>query len=199
MMALIEMLTRPRFHCLFCHGYEDRGKRSAGVLAVGDLAASAGAALVVARQASTLADKVTLYTNGSDEVAQALEAVLLPHQRGSIKTDSRPIARLVKEAEGSDVTVHFSDGSEPAQEGFLAHKPKLVLNGPSLAADLGLELTPQGDIKTLPPGVQTSVEGVFAAGDCGTMLKTVANAVASGSNAAAFVSMQVLAMPPLQA
>ncbi|KAK7746480.1 hypothetical protein SLS53_002439 [Cytospora paraplurivora] len=168
---------------------------SAGVLAVGDLAA-VGPALHIARQVQALVGIVNVYTNGSEELASAIQASIPAHHKSDIKTDARHIARLTKEHEGSQVTLHFAGISEPSQEGFLAHKPGIVLTGP-FSGQLGLELTPEGDIKTMLPGGQTSKEGVFAVGDCGTKLKTIANAVATGSNAAAFVSAQVQAMLPI--
>lgn len=186
----------PRFHCLFCHGYEDRSVQSAGVLAIGDLAAG-GPALHIARQAQALVGQVTVYTNGSRELAQTIQTNIPAHHKSNITTDARRIIRLVKEPEGSRVTLHFEDQSEPSNEGFLAHKPKITLNGP-FASQLGLELTLEGDIKTMVPGGQTSVGGVFAIGDCGTKLKTIANAVATGSNAAAFASAHVQAMVPVR-
>ncbi|KAI1120228.1 putative thioredoxin reductase glit-like protein [Nemania abortiva] len=178
------------FHCLFCHGYEERGAASAGVLAIGDVA-NIPPALHLARAAKQLADKVTIYTGGASDLASALSAALKDDEKTAISTDARPITRLVKENEGTDVTVHFADGSS-AREVFLVHRPKTELNGP-FAQQLALELTPNGDIQTTPPFGETSVPGVFAAGDCASMGKIVANAISTGAFSGAGVTAKLQA------
>lgn len=178
------------FHCLFCHGYEERGAASAGVLAIGDIAA-VPPALHLARSAAQLAKRVTIYTDGAQELADALTGGLRASERETIRTDTRPIAKLVKE-EGNDtaVRIHFSSDDAaaaavaPVTEGFLVHRPKTQINGP-FAQQLGLQLTPQGDVFTTPPFYETSVPGVFAVGDCAAPGKIVANAIATGAFAGA--------------
>ena len=54
------------------------------------------------------------------------------------------------------------------------------MNGP-FARQLELELTDAGDIKTNGPFYESSSSGVFAAGDCATLMKTVPHALAMGS------------------
>jgi gliotoxin/aspirochlorine biosynthesis thioredoxin reductase len=57
-------------------------------------------------------------------------------------------------------------------------------------------LTDQGDIKTNGAMYETSVPGVFAIGDCATFMKSVTNAVAMGTVAAAGVSGQLQSEVP---
>ena len=142
-----------------------------------------GPALHLARSAKQLADKVTIYTDGSDTLATSLSAGLRAEEKATITVDTRPVTKLVKEPEGTDVSIHFEEG-QPAREGFLVHRPKTQLNGP-FARQLGLQLTPQGDILTTPPFGETSVLGVFAVGDCAAPGKIVANAIATGAFAGA--------------
>ncbi|ERF72163.1 hypothetical protein EPUS_02954 [Endocarpon pusillum Z07020] len=182
------------YHCLFCKGYEDRGAASAGVLAIDDVAA-VPPALHLARSARRLASTVTLYTNGAEDLAHALKAGLHEQEKAHIHTDTRPIAKLIKTDQGSSVTICFrDDSSPPATEGFLVHRPKMQLNGPC-AQQLKLKLTPQGDIQTTPPFGETSVQGVFAAGDCAASGKIVANALSMGAFASAGVAAQLQASP----
>ncbi|KAJ5940499.1 Pyridine nucleotide-disulfide oxidoreductase class-II [Penicillium verrucosum] len=175
------------FHCLFCHGFEERGCESAGVLAIGDLANSMPA-MHVARMARRFATTVTIYTHGAQELTQALEKA---SSDSGIKVDSRPIARLVKGPGASDVEVGFEDGTQ-RMEGFLAHKPKTEINGP-FAEQLGLHLTSDGDIKTTEPFYSTSVPGVFAAGDCAGPMKAVVMAMSSGTLVAGGLAGQLQA------
>ncbi|KAJ5187892.1 hypothetical protein N7449_010886 [Penicillium cf. viridicatum] len=170
-----ECWARGIFHCLFCHGFEERGCEAAGVLAIGDMA-NTMAAMHVARMARRFATTVTIYTHGAQEVTQALEKA--SYDTG-IKVDSRPITRLVKGPGPSDVDVEFEDGTHRT-EGFLAHKPKTHINGP-FAEQLGLHLTSDGNIETTEPFYNTSVPGVFAAGDCAVPMKVVVTAMSSGT------------------
>ncbi|KAE8168317.1 hypothetical protein BDV40DRAFT_310183 [Aspergillus tamarii] len=172
-------------HCLFCHGFEERGCASVGVLAVGDIG-NVVAAMRVARMARRFADSVTIYTHGAEGLSQMLEDAA---EGTGIKVDKRPISRFVKGASKSEVQIVFEDGMI-STEGFLSHKPKTQINGP-FADQLGLELTPDGDIKTTEPFYSTSVPGVFAAGDCAGPLKAVVTAMTSGSLVAAVLAGQL--------
>ncbi|KAI0470483.1 FAD/NAD(P)-binding domain-containing protein [Xylariaceae sp. FL0804] len=176
------------FHCLFCDGYEQRGSASAGVLAINDVAA-VPLALHVARNAAQLTKAVTIYTHGDNSRTAELEAAI-----GSVApmtVDSRRIAKFVPRPPNKiGLTIHFEDGTTK-DEAFLAHKPVSKLKSSFLADQLGLELTPQGDIKVNPPFGETSLAGCFAAGDNSSFLKTSPNAVNAGANNAAGVASHV--------
>jgi thioredoxin reductase len=58
-------------------------------------------------------------------------------------------------------------------------------------AQLSLELMPSGEIKTLPPFDQTTVEGVFACGDAATLMRAVSMAATTGAMAAVGIATQV--------
>ena len=79
-----------------------------------------------------------------------------------------------------------------ATEGFLGHKPKSGLKT-DFAQQLGLEITPQGDVKAAPPFNQTTLRGVFAAGDISSPMKVVNNGLFTGSLAGIGVSAQLQA------
>lgn len=119
------LLTSPlshSYHCLFCHGYKDRGAASAGVLAIGDIAA-VGLALHLARMAKRLAKDVTIYTDAAKNLSEQVAAAIGP---SDIRLDTRPISRLEKGASGAEVVLHFSDGSETRTEGFLVSTKYLL-------------------------------------------------------------------------
>jgi gliotoxin/aspirochlorine biosynthesis thioredoxin reductase len=186
-------LTIPRFHCLFCHGYEERGAPSAGVLATDDSAPS-HMALHLARFANRLASKITIYTNGNEAVTKGVQELLSKEKPNSkaaknIVVESRKIAKFVKGTQKVEIEVVLEDGTKKVER-FLAHKPKGQLNG-DWVNQLGLETTEQGDIKVSPPFNETSVSGVFAAGDCGTVMKAVPLAIGMGSTIVAGLAMQL--------
>ena len=146
-------------------------------------------ALHVARQAAALSNKVTIYTNGAEEVAKDISAGF--GATAVMAVDPRKIVRLEKQPTKAAVRLIFEDGSEKV-EGFLAHTPQTKPRGP-FVEQLGLEQTPSADIKAGPPFFETSVKGVFAAGDSCGMMKNVPNAVFSGSLAGMGASFQITA------
>jgi gliotoxin/aspirochlorine biosynthesis thioredoxin reductase len=148
-----------------------------------------------AYQAQQFSQDVTIYTHGSTSLATQLEPVVAAHSTrtgtGSITVEPRRIIQLIKEPTANTVTLVFEDGAKETR-GFLVHKARTVVHGP-FAEQLGLELTPMGDIKIGQPFPETSVQGCFAVGDCASMLKTVVGAVSAGMAAAAGISIQLLA------
>lgn len=119
---MLKHISTIRFHCLFCHGFEERDSASAGVLAIGDVA-SVGAALHLGRMAKRLAPTVTIYTNGAEDL---YEQITLGLNGSGIKVDKRRIARLEQGSEQIRVIVHLEDGSN-VREGFLV-SPALFIS-----------------------------------------------------------------------
>ncbi|RYP05754.1 hypothetical protein DL764_003571 [Monosporascus ibericus] len=165
-----EQLWKKRiYHCLFCHGYEDRDAVSTGILAV----APVGPTLAVhmAHSAAQLSDQVTIYTNGDEEVAPELKPLMsslvackfsIEHAKSSVLLENWP-ARL-----------HH------------------VVRAPSWLR-LGLATTPLSDIRAEAPPWQTSSPSVIAVGDCSTPFKVVPSAITSGCNAAVADSAEIQA------
>lgn len=135
--------------------------------------------------------QVTLYTHGDIQLAnklkEALEAAPAP-----MTIDTRKITRLVKGRERAQVELHFADGTAKT-EAFIAHKSQVKLRG-ILAEQLGVELvSTNGTIKVIPPFNQTSVKGVFAAGDCVSVIHNVTTAIQAGVAAGGGASLQIQA------
>jgi gliotoxin/aspirochlorine biosynthesis thioredoxin reductase len=148
-----------------------------------DGCAPAPLAVHLAETAASLSRVVTIYTHGSIELADQLTAML----KEPFHVDSRKIRRFVPTKDC--VTLEFSDGSSK-DETFLVHNPLTVPKGP-FVKQLGLVMTPMGDIQADPPFHQTSERGVFAAGDIITPYKVVPGAISSGCNAAVAASAQL--------
>ncbi|KAI1453654.1 FAD/NAD(P)-binding domain-containing protein [Annulohypoxylon moriforme] len=182
-----ELWTKKIFHCLFCHGYEDRGSPSSGVLAVFPIVVPA-MVMHMAENAAQLSDSVTLYTHGNDDLTKQLVTVT---NNSKFKVEPRRIKRLVGNADVDSVTVEFEDGSSKWEK-FLVHNPQTSVQGP-FVEQLGVALTQMGDVQADAPVHQTSVRGVFAAGDCITPYKVTAGAISSGCNAAVAASTQLQA------
>ncbi|KAL3466965.1 hypothetical protein BJX64DRAFT_284113 [Aspergillus heterothallicus] len=178
------------FHCLFCDGYEERGQKSVGFLAMGPIV-QMGRGAHIARMALRLAGSVTAYTNGDETVGAELNDQL----KGlNVVIDNRPIARFEKMSEGAKVRVHLDDNTSN-EEGFLAYGPATRVNGP-FATQLDLRMTPGGDIEVSQPFFETSMPGVFAVGDVAGPIKAVTPAVYSGTMVAGGMAGQLQAEEP---
>lgn len=117
---VLTLFSNDSFHCLFCHGYEERGGDSVGLLAAG-LFDSAAIISHVSGMALNLAKKLTIYTNGNDEIAAevAKSAQIVAFQT-RVTVEKRVIKSLKMVAlwEASDVLVTLDDGTE-VKETFL--------------------------------------------------------------------------------
>lgn len=100
---------------LVCHGYEERGAASAGVLAIGDLA-KMFMSMHMGRMAKRLADRITIYTDGNEELAEQLLVTVANDP--AMRIDNRSIQRLAKGPHGSEVDITLASG-EVVTEGFI--------------------------------------------------------------------------------
>jgi thioredoxin reductase len=173
----------PSFHCLFTFGYEHRAAKSMGVLAMG-YAGSPMHANILADDARKFTKQVTIYTNGDEALAQSIKAAA---QSNDTRFDKRKIIRLIKKRDC--VGVEFEDG-ETQEENVVVHQPYTEVTL-AFVEQLGLQLSERGDIITKMPFYQTNVPGVFAAGDCASPFKMVANAVLMGANAGAGIAREL--------
>lgn len=173
------------FHCLYCHGFEERGAESVGVFAGGMITAPEMVSHV-APMAKRFAKSVTVYSNGNESTLEGVRAKL---HSSKINYDNRTIKSFQLVDDGPAVKITFHDGSSKV-EGFVASHPNVVQTTP-FAEQLGLEMQPSGDIKVDPPFHETSVKGCFAAGDAATMMRSVLQAMAMGGFAALGAAAQL--------
>ncbi|KAJ5396729.1 thioredoxin reductase GliT [Penicillium cosmopolitanum] len=177
-----ECWGRSIFHCLFCHGYEERGADSVGALATGTLSSPETLAHI-ARMAKRLSKHVNIYTNGNSELITSTKAII---HSNKIAYDDRKIIKFEHQDGSEDkpplVVLHFEDGTSK-NEGFIVSHPRAEQRAP-FAAQLGLEMTPAGHIKLSTPFNETSLPGCVAAGDAGTPMQAVVQAAQMGAFAA---------------
>ena len=182
--GVAERWGRSVFHCPFCHGWEVRD-RALGVLDPGPMGA------MRARMLTMWSDDITLYTDGPATLDADTAHQL--HAAGITVVD-QPVTAL--EGDGDDLAaVVLADGTRRACGGLLL--PVTLHQRSPLAERLGVEPLPPGPIAAdaiaVDPQFATNVAGVFAAGDASAAMPSVANAVASGSNAAAAVVHSLIA------
>lgn len=160
-------------HCPYCHGYEVAGHRL-GVLANGDTAYDL--AKLIGHWSKTL----TLFTNGASTLSAA--------QQAEIKKWGIPVVEQeVTALEGKDGYIRevvLNDGSRIALDAIFTRAP---FEQPAIVQQLGLDFTEMNFIRIDEFG-KTNIEGLFAAGDNSSPMRSVSNVVAMGTKAAAFIN-----------
>ena len=117
-MLLQYILTKYSFHCLVCHGYEEAGGLSAGVLAAGHVT-DPRTVLHLAGMAAPLARNLTVYTNGDESVTQAILAAC---EDKRVSVEPRKIKSIKrKDDKRSDVIISFEFG-ESRDETFMVSR-----------------------------------------------------------------------------
>jgi thioredoxin reductase len=165
-------------HCPYCHGYEVRDQET-GILANGDMA------FEFAKLINNWTDKLTVYTNGTSTISSEQQEKL--NAKG-IKINKKSIAELVHN-NGHLQELLFTDGSRDALTALYARpQTEQHTNIPAL---LGCELDDMGLIST-DVMQKTNVQGIYAAGDCTTMFRSVSIAVSTGSIAGAAINHELI-------
>jgi len=176
--GIVERFGRSVFHCPFCHGWEVRDQ-PLGVL---DRGTSGVKRALLLRCWS---DDVTLLASGPAEL-EAGDAERL--RSAGVTVDERPVVEL--RGPGDSLTsVAFADGGERLCRGLLV--PVTLYQRSALAEQLGAETAEAGPVAAnaieTDTTLETSVPGLYAAGDVGTGMQSVANAIAAGSVAAGMI------------
>jgi thioredoxin reductase len=160
-------------HCPYCHGYEFKGLKTA-VLANGD------AAMHYALLLRQWTKELTFFTNGPAMFSDEEKAKLKQHDIAVIETK---VERLVQ-TDGNLEAIITDDGVTHNFQ-VMYYRPDFEL--PEFVQNLNLKTDDFGFIKT-DDMIQTSVKGIYAAGDCMSMMRAVANAVAAGNKAGAMIN-----------
>jgi thioredoxin reductase len=164
-------------HCPYCHGYEIRNQKTA-------IMAHRDTAIHLASLVNNLTKDLTILTEGKvtfdDEQLQKLnkhdihiiekEILAIDHKAGYLKS------------------IRFKDGSVEAFDA--AYASISFEQNTSIPSELGCKLTEQGYIEVDEMG-KTSVDGVFACGDCSTMMRSVATTVYKGNIAGVFINHEL--------
>ena len=177
-----ELWGRGIYHCPYCHGWEVRDRP-----------------LAILAKTEHLVMQATMIRNWSRDIVALTdgESGLEPKARDRLAALDVPvkeekISRLEGRSDGSEglSKIHFEDGSEIEREGLFYAPPQRQRS--DLAEDLGCETEAMGlspaVVKSDPTTKETTVTGVFVAGDAGTMLQGAIMAAASGAGAAAFIN-----------
>jgi thioredoxin reductase len=165
-------------HCPYCHGYEVRNETT-GILSNGDHGYQ------VAQLISNWTKELTLFTNGTSTLTSEQLTSLNRH---NIEIVEKEIERLIHN-DGSIESITFKDGSKRFLKALYTAFP--FEQHCQIPESLGCVYTDEGYIK-VDVFQETTVEGVFGCGDSTTRMRTVANAVATGTTAGMTASRKMI-------
>lgn len=178
------------YQCLACDGFEQRGTP------IGILSFDSPMYAHMVQMATNFDSRITIFSNGAVSSAEPIQKALTVARAFGATLDERKIRRLVNNGPShtDGVTIEFEEG-ESVTLGFIVHKPATVNRAQDLVEQLGVECVEEamgGHIKTFNPMFNdTSVRGVFAAGDTMVMMKQAAIAMCEGLKAAVGAGMQI--------
>jgi thioredoxin reductase len=165
-------------HCPYCHGYELRNTPT-GVLANGEIA------FEFARFIHHWSKELTLFTNGPALLTELQRKILM-------ELNISVIEREIKSIHHTDGHIHaaiLTDGRSVNLSALYAKIP--TSQKCDIPEQLGCNLDESGFI-VVDPFQKTNIPDVYAAGDCTTMLRSVASAVAGGTKAGAFINHDLI-------
>lgn len=165
-------------HCPYCHGYEVKGEKTA-VIANGDMG------FEYAKMISNWTKDLRLLTNGKSTLTLEQTEVLKKHNIEIIESE---IASF-EHQNGGVQQIIFKDESKIDVKAVY-YRPALEQHCP-LPESLGCDLNENGLIQ-VDLMQKTTIEGVFASGDCTTQMRSVAFAVSTGSFAGVAINASLI-------
>ncbi|KAF2102377.1 FAD/NAD(P)-binding domain-containing protein [Rhizodiscina lignyota] len=183
------------YQCPFCDGLEDSG-HSVGILGFpSPMYQTYGFAGL------RFDDRVIIFMNGDSPSDEPTFGALRTLEALGARVEKRRVRRIIDNGPGpaNGISVEL-EGGEKVRCGMMFHHPRTVNRANNLFDQLGIERAPVNEAMEIGGEValkdqfnQTSVKGIFAAGDTTTPYKSVAQAISSG-NIAAVGACMTLAM-----
>lgn len=165
------------YQCPYCHGWEVKDRRW-GYLALGPEGLQHGFGAML----QSWTDDVVVFTTPKTELPDELIDRMKARK---IRYEPRPVESLVVNSNGALQSVVLADGAQVSCEVLYAHPPQQQVK---LVQSLELDLDEFGYVKADPMTRQTSVPGIYAAGDLTTRAQGAIFAAATGSQAAAMTN-----------
>jgi len=179
-----ELWGRGVYHCPYCHGWEVRDRPLAVLAETEHLATQTALIRNWSRDLVALTDGA----DGLDADTRSRLAAL------DVPVKEERISHLEGDTEAGLRRIFFEDGSRIEREGLFYAPPQRQRS--DLAESLGCEMEAMGRLSAVVKGDpmtrETSVPGVYVAGDAGTVLQGAIMAAASGASAAAFLNHSLI-------
>lgn len=176
---LRELWGNSVFHCPYCHGYEVRDEP------IGILLGDQDDPLALAQLMKGWTDDLVVFSHARS-LAPEVVAELARH---GVRVQDGRVVSLDAE-EGRLRHVVLEDGTRVTRSAALLRPPQATQS--ALAAQLGCRMTPTGYVE-VNAELETSVPGVYAAGDCIRPLQQLVFAAADGAAAATSANKKLLA------
>ena len=170
-----ELWGRGVLHCPYCHGWEVRDQPLA---VYGQGRTVTGLALLV----SHWSRDVIVVTDGPGHLTPNARRRL---RREKIAVREEPLARLIGSKAGALRCLQFADGSKLERAALFLHAPQHQRT--TLATDIGARLTSKGAV-WVDSNLQTSLPGLYAAGDTKPGTQQALLAAADGNRAAIVIN-----------
>jgi thioredoxin reductase len=175
-----ELYGRSVHHCPYCDGFENRDKQIA-VYGKGDK--GAGLALMMKQWS----EDIVLCTDGHSDISPNMQARLQQH---GIVICTEKIVKLQGDDEGQLKRIYFTDGKVLERTTlFFTTSCKQRSN---LWERLGCRRDEKGGIISDPLTEESSVPGVYVAGDASRDVLLIAVAIAEGGKAAVAINRMLL-------
>ncbi len=178
--GLRELWGHGIFQCPYCHGWEVQD-RPWGYLA---LPAHGSHFVAFAAMLRGWTREVVVFTQGAFDVSQEARDAL---QAAGVRLEVAPIARLAGGAHRLD-GVELADGTVVPCEALFVHPPQRQVE---LVRALGVALDDDGFVRVDAMTRETSIPGIYAAGDLTTRMQAAVIASASSVQAAAMINTEL--------
>jgi thioredoxin reductase len=175
-----ELWGRGIFQCPYCHGWEVRDLRWGYLGRAADSAHFLPFALMVRGWTRDL----VVFSGGTFEVPPEARATL---DAAGIRLETAAVTRLLGREQGLEA-VELSDGSSVPCDVLFTHPPQQQVE---LVRKLGLALGDDGFVQVDAIKRETSVPGIYAAGDLTTRMQGAIHAAAAAGQAAAMINMEL--------
>ncbi len=166
--------------CPYCHGWELKD-RPWGYLARPGVE---GHLVPFVLQLRGWTREVTVFTNDTVELGPDVRRAL---ESAAVRVVTAPIARL-RQRDGQLEQVELRDGATVPCAALFAHPPQRQVEVVALA---GVALDDDGFVRVDPMTRETSVPGIYAAGDLTTRMQGAVLAAAAGMHAAAMLNVEL--------
>lgn len=174
--GLAELFGRKIFHCPYCHGYEFQGK-SLGIAGNGDMA------FMMTGVLRSLAQDLLIITQGPAKFSAEQREALVRHEVPVIEDEILSFHETQDE-----LNITFKHGRELRRQGLLLSLPQKPKS--DLGILLGCRMNEQGLYQVDAEG-QSTVPGVFIAGDGMEMRQSVLTSTFTGMMAAVGANHQL--------
>lgn len=177
-----ELWGRAIFQCPYCHGWEVRDRRWAY------LARPEAAPMLThfALQALAWTRAFVVFTGGTFDLAPETRSTL---EGAGIRIETEPIARLSARGDRLEA-IELTDGTTVPCEVLFAHPTQRQVE---MVGALGLALDEHGYVQVDAMRRETSVSGIYAAGDLASRMQGAIFAAAAGGQAAAMINAELTA------